>query len=87
MKTSVNSDTWINVGSRMPITPSHGVLRYMTKVRAAAPANSNITCTLLFAITISAQTTKALQIMKPNHDALSMNATRIATAASVSATA
>ena len=87
MKTSVNSDTWIKVGSRMPTTPSHGALRYMTKVRAAAPANSNITCTPLLAVTISAQTTSVLQMMKPNHDALSMNATRIATAASVSATA
>src|ERR1700689_4697124 len=87
MKTSVNSDTCTKVGSRMPTTPSHGALRYMTKVRAAAPTNNNITCTPFFAVTISAQTTNVLQMIKPNHDALSMNATKIATAASASATA
>ena len=87
MKISVNSETWIKVGSRMPITPSHGALRYIIKVSAAAPASSNITCTPLLAITISAQTTSVLQMMKPDHDALSMNAIRIATAASASATA
>ena len=71
----------------MPITPSHGVLKYIIKVRAAAPASSNITCTPLLVVTISAQTTSVLQMMKPDHDALSMNAIRIATAASASATA
>ena len=70
MNTSVNSETWIRVGSRMPSTPSEP-LASMNAVSAIAAMNSTIACRTV-AATIKAHATNATHITRPNHVALSM---------------
>ena len=83
MNTSVNSETWIRVGSRMPSTPSEPLVS-MNAVSATAAMNSTIACRTVVA-TIRAHATNATHITRPNHVALSMIAATSAIAARPSA--
>jgi hypothetical protein len=86
MNTSVNSETWISVGSRIPSTASAGAWVYMIAVNPSAPITRIAPCAALVVAAISAQVTNAPHISKPNHDPLSISAATIATAARMSAT-
>src|SRR5262245_55857722 len=85
MKTTVNSDTWIRLGSRTPMTASDGAFEYMIAVSPAAPINSTTPCAAVVVALSSAQTTNALHSMKPYHDPLSTNAAATATTANAAA--
>ena len=84
MNTSVKSETWIRVGSRMPSAASEAPFASMNAVSAIAPMNNTVACRAV-AATSSAHTTNAVHITKPNHMALSMLAAITATAARPSA--
>src|ERR1700730_6939821 len=74
MKTSVNSDTWIRVGSSMPITASDDPFMAITAVSQIATIMTAVPCKALVVAASSAQITNAAHITKPNHDALSTSA-------------
>ena len=84
MNTSVNSETWIRVGSRMPSTPSEPLVS-MNAVSTIAPMNSTMACSAVVVATIKAHATNARHITRPNHVALSMIAATNAIAARPSA--
>src|ERR1700722_14267509 len=85
MNTSVNSETWIKVGSNMPSTASDDPF---TAMMAVTPSTMMVKIALCAAVVVvsSAQATNAIQITKPNHAALSINAATTATPASPNAT-
>src|ERR1700731_3121709 len=83
MNTTVNSDTWIRVGSNMPSTASDDSLVAMAIVTPSAMTVRTALCAAVVAVN-SAQTTNAIQMMKPNQDALSISAAITATITSPS---
>src|ERR1700752_2625407 len=85
MNTRVNSDTWINVGSNMPSTPSDDPFTAMTAVTASATMVKIALCAAVVVVK-SAQVTNAIQITKPNQDALPISAGAAATQTSPNAT-
>src|SRR5579862_6452042 len=85
MKTSVNSDTWIKVGSNMPSTASDEPFAAMMAVTATATTVNTALCAAVVVVN-SAQATNAIQMTKPNQDALSISAASTATPASPNAT-
>src|SRR5882757_2657693 len=82
MNTSVNSDTWIRVGSNMPMTASDDPFMAITAVSQIAAIMTAVPCKALVVAASSAQITNAAQMTKPNHDALSTNAAMTAMTAS-----
>src|SRR5579864_7634233 len=83
MNTSVNSDTWIKVGSNIPSTASDDPFAAMTAVTPTAMAVRMALCAAVVAVN-SAQATNAIQMTKPNHAALSISAATTATTTSPS---
>ena len=87
MKTSVNSDTWIKVGSRIPRTANDEPLLYIRTDRPIAAMNRKVPSPALLVPASIAQTTNAAHITKPNQLALSIRTAPTATATSTRATA
>ena len=85
MNTSVNSDTWISVGIRIPITASDEPLETMMADNAIATMKINVPSAAEVVAASIAQTTSAAHIAKPNHDALSISAAPMATMTSATA--
>src|ERR1700684_3018872 len=85
MNTSVNSDTWIKVGSNMPSTASDDPFAAMTAVTPSATMVKTALCAAAVVVN-SAQITNAIQMTNPNHAALSISAATTATPASPNAT-
>src|ERR1700682_3775648 len=85
MNTSVNSDTWTKVGSNMPSTASDDPFMAMTAVTPSATMVKMALCAAVVVVN-SAQVTNAIQMTKPNQDALSISAPTAATPASPNAT-
>src|SRR6202048_2565459 len=82
MKTSVNSETWIRVGSSMPITASDDPFMAITAVSQIATIMTAVPCKALVVAASSAQITNAAHITKPNHEELSTSAAMTAMTAS-----
>src|SRR5271170_2882821 len=83
MNTSVNSDTWIKVGSNMPSTANDDPLVAMMAVKTSAMAVKTALCAAVVAVN-STQATNAIQMTKPNQDALSISTALTATMTSPS---
>src|ERR1700680_1939299 len=86
MKTRVNTDTWITVGSNIPMTASAGQREYITAVRPTATISSTILCPALGAAVNAAQAISTPQTTKPNQDALSIQTAPIAISTKATAT-
>src|ERR1700737_712175 len=82
MNTSVNSDTWISVGIRMPATANDELPAYIIPASAMEMMNSSVPSAADLVAASMAQTTSAPHIAKPNHEALSIRATAMARVAS-----
>jgi hypothetical protein len=77
MNTSVNSETWISVGNRMPSTAIDSLFASMAAVGASATVKTSMLCRAVVVVN-STQITNAPHITAPNHEALSISAATMA---------
>ena len=82
MNTSVNSETWIRVGNSTPTTASEAPCIASMRGQPDRGDDQQDRLQGVVVATISAHSTNAPHITKPNHDAFSISAATMAIAAS-----